>query len=195
MASEGSAGTGATGAVWEALSGEIRECVRCPLHLGRIQAVVYRGGAHPWVVFVGEAPGAEEDRVGRPFVGRAGAKLDRAIAGLGLRESEVGIVNLLKCRPPGNRFDPSAAATCRPYLYRQLDLLGPKLIVTLGRWALHELDPGALAMTRAAGTVRTAGAWTVFPLLHPSAVRSRATAVRWDRDLEILADWLRRARS
>jgi DNA polymerase len=187
-------GPGTAGPEWKALSREIRRCVRCPLHQGRTHAVVYRGGEHPWVVFVGEAPGAAEDLIGRPFVGRAGKTLDRAIGRLGLVDADVGILNVLKCRPPANRFDPAAADTCRPYLDRQLRLLQPRAIVTLGHWALEILDPGALPIMAAAGAPRRAGPWNVFPLLHPSGVRSRATADRWERDLATLAGWLARAR-
>jgi len=78
----------------------VETCQRCPLHRSRTQAVFYRGGPRPRLVVVGEAPGAEEDRLGRPFVGRAGRRLDAALVSLGLREEEVGILNVLKCRPP-----------------------------------------------------------------------------------------------
>ncbi len=188
-------GPGAIGSEWDRLTREIRRCVRCPLHAGRTHAVVYRGGEHPWLVFVGEAPGAAEDLIGRPFVGRAGRILDRAIGRLGLVEADYGILNVLKCRPPANRFDPTAAGTCRPYLDRQLHLLRPRAIVTLGRWALATLDPAAPPVMAAAGVPRRAGAWNLFPLLHPSGVRSRATADRWERDLGLLAGWLAQARS
>lgn len=181
---------GAVGPQWEELSREIRGCERCPLHVGRTHAVVYRGGAHPWVVFIGEAPGAAEDRIGQPFVGRAGQKLDRAIERLGLAPNEYGIVNVLKCRPPANRFAVASARTCRPYLDRQLALLEPRAVVTLGRWALQAIDPGAPPIMTAAGTPRASGPWKVLPLLHPSGVRSRTTADRWEHDLATLARWL-----
>ncbi len=185
---------GAVGSEWRALSREIRGCVRCPLHLGRTHAVIYRGGEHPWVVFVGEAPGRAEDLAGEPFVGRAGAKLDEGIARLGLAPTEFGIVNVLKCRPPANRFVLGAARICRPYLERQLALLRPRAVVTLGRWALRSMDPGAPPIMTAAGIPRSVGAWDVYPLLHPAAVRSHATAQRWKRDLGTLAEWLNEKR-
>ncbi len=153
--------------------------------------MVYRGGLSPRVVFVGEAPGAAEDRTGLPFVGRSGRKLDAAIERLGLASDEFGVLNLLKCRPPENRFDPRAAATCRPFLDRQLAFLRPSLLVSLGAHALRALDPRAPPILRAAGVPRTGGPVPVFPLLHPAAaLRSRRWAERWDRDLVELGAWL-----
>jgi DNA polymerase len=185
---------GAVGAEWAALSREIRGCVLCPLHRTRTRTVIYRGGEHPWVVFIGEAPGKAEDLAGAPFVGRAGAKLDAGIARLGLGPTEFGIVNVLKCRPPANRFAVEPARSCRPYLERQLALLRPQVVVTLGRWALRSMDPGAPPIMTAAGIPRPVGGWEVYPLLHPAAIRSRATAHRWERDLGTLAQWLNEQR-
>lgn len=175
---------------WEALAAEIRACRRCDLSATRIQAVVYRGSLAPRVVFVGEAPGAQEDRTGLPFVGRAGQRLDAAIDRTGLRPSEFGVLNLIKCRPPGNRFDRTAAKACRPFLDRQLALLRPQLLVSLGAWALRTLDPTAPPVLRAAGTLRPGGPPAVFPLIHPSAVRSRRLAERWSLDVDRLTEWL-----
>ncbi len=163
----------------------------CPLGAVRTNAVVYRGGLAPRVVFVGEAPGAEEDHTGRPFVGRSGRELDRAVAALGLADEEFGVLNVLKCRPPANRFDPSAARTCRPYLDRQLDLLRPELVVTLGARALTAIDPSAPPMLRAAGRPRDHGGTPHFPLIHPAAaLRSRRLRERWERDVRALGRWL-----
>jgi uracil-DNA glycosylase len=153
--------------------------------------VVYRGGATPRLVFVGEAPGAEEDRTGLPFQGRSGRRLDAAIAQIGLGATEYGIVNLLKCRPPGNRFDAPAARTCRPYLDRQLALLRPAALVPLGSQALRVVAPEAPPVLRAAGRQVREGPPAVFPLLHPAAaLRSRRWAERWDEDVSALATWL-----
>lgn len=173
--------------VWEQLSEEIRTCQLCPLHKTRKQAVVYRGGLDPKVVFLGEAPGAKEDEIGLPFVGRAGRRLDAAIAQLGLADSSFGVLNVIKCRPPHNRFDRSAAATCHPFLDRQLDLLRPQLIVTLGASALAALDPEAPPITKAAGLLRHVGERPVFPLVHPAATfHSHLYAERWETDLSRL---------
>jgi len=176
---------------WGRLSAEIRACRRCPLGDLRTHAVVYRGGLAPRVVFVGEAPGAEEDRTGVPFVGRSGREFDRAVATLGLSDEDFGVLNTLKCRPPGNRFDPSAARTCRPYLDRQLELLHPEVVVTLGARALAAIDPTALPMLSAAGRPRAHGGITLFPLIHPAAaLRSRRLRERWERDVRVLDQWL-----
>ena len=157
----------------------------------RAHAVVYRGGHAPRVVFVGEAPGAEEDRLGLPFVGRSGRELDRAIARLGLTGEQFGIVNVLKCRPPGNRFDRAAARTCRPYLDRQLAILRPEVIVTLGARALASFDRDAPPVLSAAGRPRPVAGVVLFPLIHPAAaMRSRRWRERWDHDVGALARWL-----
>jgi uracil-DNA glycosylase family 4 len=153
--------------------------------------VVYRGGPHPDVLFVGEAPGKDEDLAGLPFVGRAGRALDRAIATVGLDPAAIGIVNLIKCRPPENRFDPGASVTCRPYLDRQVALLRPRRIVTLGRHALHAFVPSAPPITEAAGFVQHGPSGPIFPLLHPAApMHAPKYAERWEHDLTALKAWL-----
>jgi len=176
---------------FEALSEEIRRCTLCPLSRSRTHAVVYRGSLEPRVVFVGEAPGAEEDRQGVPFVGRSGRLLDRAVGTLGPALGAYGVLNVLKCRPPANRFDPRAARTCRPYLARQLELLRPQLLVPLGAKALAALDPGSPPILAAAGTVRQGAFGRTFPLIHPAAaLRSRRLRERWERDVAALGVWL-----
>ena len=183
--------TPAVASRWERLSSEIRSCRMCPLGDQRTHAVVYRGGLTPKVVFIGEAPGAEEDRTGVPFVGRSGQVLDRALASLGVAEDEYGVLNVLKCRPPSNKFDPAAARTCRPYLDRQLELLHPKVVVTLGARALAVIDPRAPPMLVAAGRPRRSSLGPHFPLIHPAAaLRSRRLRERWERDVRSLGRWL-----
>jgi uracil-DNA glycosylase len=180
------------GEPWRRLEEEIRACTKCPLHATRTHVVIYRGAPAPSVVFVGEAPGASEDRVGLPFVGRSGRRLDAAIAEVGLTAEQFGVLNLIKCRPPGNRFDRAAATTCRPYLDRQLALLRPRLLVPLGAHALRTLDPNAPPMLQAAGQPRESGGRVLFPLIHPAAaLRSRRLAERWSHDSGALAVWLR----
>ncbi len=175
---------------WAELSEEIRSCRRCPLGAHRTHAVVYRGSLAPRIVFVGEAPGAEEDRTGLPFVGRAGRRLDDATRRLGLGDDEFGVLNVLKCRPPANRFVRAAATTCRPFLDRQLALLRPAAVVTLGTSALHALDPGAPPILTAAGRPRPSTDPPLFPLVHPAALRSHRLYRRWDDDLRALGAWL-----
>lgn len=179
---------------WSRWADEVRGCHRCALVDSRTQVVLYRGSAHPRVAFVGEAPGREEDLTGQPFVGRSGRRLDAAIAALGLGPDAYGILNVVKCRPPENRLPAMAVRACRPFLERQLEMLAPRLLVTLGAHALAALDPAAPAITVAAGHPRAAGDRQLFPLLHPAATfRSRAYAARWESDLERLGRWLHRA--
>lgn len=119
---------------------EIHECQKCPLGATRNKFVFGTGNPQADLVFLGEAPGAEEDRLGEPFVGRAGKLLDKMLAAIGLSRSDVYILNVLKCRPPENRNPkPDEVAQCEPYLQEQLRLLDPKLIVTLGRVAAQTL--------------------------------------------------------
>lgn len=179
----------------EELALEIRACRRCPLGETRSQAVVYRGDPRPRVIFVGEAPGAEEDRQGIPFVGRSGKILDRAIGELGPDLGGYGVLNVLKCRPPENRFDPNAARTCRTHLDRQLDLLCPDVLVTLGAQALRALAPEAPAILKSAGSPLETPRGPLFPLVHPAAsLRSRRLAERWTTDVGRLGVWLRAQR-
>ncbi len=184
--------TGPFSGDWERLAAEIRACRLCPLGATRTHAVVYRGGPSPRVVFVGEAPGATEDATGRPFMGRSGARLDAAVAAVGLADGEFGVLNVLKCRPPENRFDRLAARTCRPYLRRQLELLHPRALVPLGAVALRELAPEAPPVLTAAGRPYDSPDGPIFPLIHPAAaLRSRTLRERWDRDVRALGAWLR----
>jgi len=126
---------------WAALNAAIRDCRRCELAKTRTQAVPGVGDIHAEWLFVGEAPGANEDRQGEPFVGDAGQLLDAMMAAIGLaRGRNVFIANVLKSRPPGNRDPkPEEVATCMPYLERQIELIQPKLIVALGRFAAQNL--------------------------------------------------------
>ena len=137
---------------WQQLSEEVARCTRCDLHRTRTRAVLGVGDRHAQWLVVGEAPGAEEDRQGEPFVGRAGQLLDAMLRAIGLaRGHNVYIANILKSRPPGNR-DPAAeeVAACLPYLERQIELIRPRLILAVGRIAMQNLlaTPGSLAGMR-----------------------------------------------
>lgn len=122
------------------IADETRQCRRCPLGASRSNAVPGEGNPAARIVFVGEGPGAEEDAQGRPFVGRAGQLLDRMIAAMGLKRSEVFICNVLKCRPPDNRDPrPEEIISCLPFLQKQLELMKPKVIVALGAHAARSL--------------------------------------------------------
>ena len=153
-----------------------RGCTRCPQLVESRRTVVFgAGNADADLMFVGEAPGANEDRLGLPFVGQAGALLERLLAEIGLRRDDVFIANVLKCRPPGNRDPlPQEIDNCQEYLYRQLELVRPKVVCTLGNFAtkLLRADP-ATGITRLHGREeeRVIGPLAVrlYPLLHPAA--------------------------
>jgi len=155
---------------------EARGCTRCPqLAAARHSVVFGAGNADADLMFVGEAPGANEDKQGLPFVGQAGQLLEQLLGEIGLQRSDVFIANVLKCRPPGNRDPlPAEIANCQDYLFRQLDLIRPKVVCTLGNFStkLLRADPGT-GITRLHGRdeIRTIGprAVRLFPLYHPAA--------------------------
>jgi uracil-DNA glycosylase family 4 len=157
-----------------ALYKEVQGCTRCPLHETRTKAVFGAGDADADLMFVGEAPGADEDRQGLPFVGRAGQLLNQMLEGIGLARDEVFIANVLKSRPPGNRDPlPLEIDACKPYLFRQIALIEPTVICTLGNFATKLLTGNPAGITRVRGTpqVHELGGRTVFllPLFHPAA--------------------------
>jgi DNA polymerase len=137
---------------WTSLEAAVSGCTKCTLHATRTQTVFGTGNRRAQWMFVGEAPGADEDRRGEPCVGRAGQLLSAVIAALGLRREEVYIANVLKCRPPNNRDpQPDEVEQCEPHLIRQIGLIQPKLIVALGRHAAHSLLKTDLALARLRG--------------------------------------------
>jgi len=146
-------------------------CTLCGLAATRTQTVFARGNSAAQLCFVGEAPGADEDAQGLPFVGRAGQLLDRMIAAMGLSpEKDVYICNILKCRPPGNRRpEPEEIATCIPYLHEQLALIRPRVIVALGNTAVAALLQTSIGITKVRGQWRLyRGQTRVMPTYHPS---------------------------
>ena len=157
------------------VAAQVRACTRCRLHETRTNAVPGEGSPDTEVVFVGEGPGFHEDRLGRPFVGRAGDLLTKYLGTLRWGRDEVFITNVVKCRPPDNRDpEPDEIAACAPYLQRQLEVLDPALIVTLGRHSLGRFMPGE-RISQAHGTVRPIDPATGAPnalgfaLYHPAA--------------------------
>ena len=154
---------------------EVRGCTRCKLASGRTNAVPGEGSPDTEVVFVGEGPGMNEDRQGRPFVGRAGSVLMELLGSVEWRREDVFITNVVKCRPPGNRDpEPDEIAACAPYLRRQLDVLDPALVVTLGRYSLGTFMPGTRisqvhGMVRPVDPATGAADATVLALYHPAA--------------------------
>lgn len=153
-----------------ALAAEIRACTACPLHRSARQAVPGDGSGESGVFFLGEAPGYNEDVQGRPFVGAAGQLLDELLAGIGLDRSKVFITNVVRHRPPENRDPlPDEVAACDVWLRRHLEILRPKVIVTLGRHAMYKFFP-AESISRVHGKLRkTPEGLVVFPMFHPAA--------------------------
>lgn len=152
------------------LHDEVMACRRCDLHRSRTQAVPGDGAADADVVFVGEAPGYEEDRQGRPFVGPAGALLTRLLQGIGLERDEVFITNVVKCRPPSNRDpQPEEISACNDYLLAQIALITPKVICALGRFAAQTLIDPKLSISREHGRPRRMSGILYMPIYHPAA--------------------------
>jgi uracil-DNA glycosylase family 4 len=147
----------------------IRACGSCVLAQGRTQAVPGEGPEDARILFIGEAPGFHEDRQGRPFVGPAGQLLEELLGRIGLKRTDVYIANVIKCRPPGNR-DPELAEVeaCRPFLDRQLELIRPQLVITLGRFSMARYFPGA-SISRIHGQPKRVGNVIYFPMFHPAA--------------------------
>ena len=153
---------------------EVVECVRCPLHQTRTQVVLGSGDPDAELMFVGEAPGYHEDRQGIPLVGQAGKLLDKLLAGIGLTRGDVFVANVLKCRPPGNR-DPLAAEieACEAHLFRQVGIIQPKLICTLGNFATKLISGLPDGISRVHGhelPIEIGGhSLLLYPLFHPAA--------------------------
>jgi len=153
---------------------EMCDAHACPLAATRIKLVFGAGNANADLMFVGEAPGANEDKQGLPFVGLAGQMLDTLLGEVGLDRKDVFVTNVLKCRPPGNRDpQPDEIEICKPYLFRQIDLIEPKVICTLGNFATKLLTGSPAGITRVHGhpQKREVGdrIVTLFPLFHPAA--------------------------
>ncbi|MEA2348228.1 MAG: uracil-DNA glycosylase [Thermoleophilaceae bacterium] len=154
---------------------QLQTCPKCALCEGRTRVVFGNGNADADLMFVGEAPGAEEDRQGLPFVGRAGKLLDELLGEIGLqRKEDVFVCNVLKCRPPGNRDpQPEEIAACSPFLMRQIELIRPRVICTLGNFATKLLSGSPVGITKVHGIAQDtefAGVPTrLYPLFHPAA--------------------------
>jgi uracil-DNA glycosylase len=153
---------------------EASQCTKCPLHQGRTKVVFGNGNADADLMFVGEAPGQQEDLQGLPFVGRAGNLLDQLLGEVGLQREDVFVANVLKCRPPGNRDpQPDEIETCRPYLARQVELIEPRVICTLGNFATKLLTRSQRGITGVHGRPQVhelgARAVRVYPIYHPAA--------------------------
>ena len=171
----------------------IQSCEDCPLSRGRTHAVPGEGSETASVMFIGEAPGFWEDQQGRPFVGPAGKLLDQLLARVGMKRSDVYITNMVKCRPADNRDPyPGELQACAKHLDRQIELIQPKVIVTLGRHSLARFFPKE-TISKARGKARNVGNVTVFPVYHPAAaLRQESLKEVLEKDFERLPELVRR---
>ena len=182
---------------FEQIHAEIGDCTRCPLHQERTHVVHTEGNRKARLMFVGEAPGADEDAQARPFVGRAGQLLTRIIEAIGLKREEVLIGNVNRCRPPGNRA-PTAeeASMCKPYLLREIAVAQPEVIVVLGNTAMKNLLDTREGITRLRGTFQDYKGIKVMPTFHPAYLLRDPSKKRetWE-DLKKVRDYLDSHRS
>jgi len=177
---------------------EVQRCQKCPLHETRTKAVFGAGNADADLMFVGEAPGAEEDRQGLPFVGRAGQLLNQLLGEIGLSREDVFIANVLKSRPPGNRDPlPLEIQACEPWLWEQVRLIEPRVVCTLGNFSTKLLSGSPTGITKVRGTpqVHELGGRTVYllPLFHPAAaLRTPAVKETLRGDFATISELLQR---
>ena len=177
---------------FEQIHAEIGACTRCPLHLERTHVVHTEGNRKARLMFVGEAPGADEDIQSRPFVGRAGQLLTKIIEAIGLKREQVLIGNVNRCRPPGNRAPTTEeATTCKPYLLREIAIVQPEVIVVLGNTAMKNLLDTREGITRLRGRFQDFKGIKVMPTFHPAYLLRDPTKKRetWE-DLKMVRDYL-----
>lgn len=192
-ASEEGSGRQARQAALSDLAQEASGCTRCQLSEGRKKVVFGAGNPNADLMFIGEGPGAEEDRQGLPFVGAAGGLLTRIIEAIDLSRDDVYIANIVKCRPPGNRDPkPEEVAACRGYLERQIELVQPKIIVALGRVAAQSLLGEATPIGKLRGRWHSAFGVHLMPTYHPAALLRNSSLKRpvWE-DMQRVRDRLR----
>ena len=176
----------------ETIRADIGDCTRCPLFAGRTQIVHTTGNFNADLMFIGEAPGADEDAQGFPFVGRAGQLLTKIIEGIGYKREDVAIGNINRCRPPGNRAPTlEEAHTCRPFLLREIGVIRPKVIVVLGNTALHNLLDTKVGITKMRGKFQDYFGVKVMPTFHPAYLLRDPNKKRevWE-DMKMVRDFL-----
>ncbi len=177
------AGAGKTTLTLAGVREELGECTRCPLHRSRRNLVFGEGSAGAKLVFVGEAPGEEEDNQGRPFVGRAGQLLTKIIDAMGLKREDVYICNILKCRPPGNRNPKEdEIATCEPFLMKQIEAINPEIICALGTFAAKTLLRTESPISAIRGKFHDYHGRKLMPTYHPAYLLRNPDAKKlvWD---------------
>ena len=183
---------GQTGETFEDIRRDIGDCVRCPLYQGRHTIVHTEGSPTARLMFVGEAPGADEDATGRPFVGRAGQLLNKIIEAIGMRREDVLIGNVNRCRPPANRTPTTEEArTCKPFLLREINIARPDVIVVLGNTAMKNLLDTKEGITRLRGEFQDYKGIKVMPTFHPAYLLRDPSKKRevWD-DMKKVRDYL-----
>ncbi|MBI5466768.1 MAG: uracil-DNA glycosylase [Candidatus Kerfeldbacteria bacterium] len=155
----------------EAIAAAVHDCTACPLAAGRLTAVPGDGNPHSPVLFVGEGPGQKEDETGHPFIGAAGKFLDEMLSAIGQTRSDVFVTNVVKCRPPENRDpEPDEIHTCTDlFLWKQIEFIAPKLIVTLGRHSMGLFFPPEYKISQIHGQPKRVRGRVVLPLYHPAA--------------------------
>ena len=165
----------------EKVAAEVKVCTKCALSQSRTNAVPGEGPANARIMFIGEGPGFHEDHQGRPFVGASGQYLEQLLSTINLRREQVYIANVVKCRPPGNRDPlPDEIVACREYLDRQLALIKPSVVVTLGRFSMERFFPGQ-SISRIHGKAKRVGDIFYLPLYHPAAALRRPD---WRQEME-----------
>ena len=158
---------------------QIKDCQNCALAASRTQVVFGDGNPHAEIMFVGEAPGFHEDRIGKPFVGAAGKLLDQLLGEIGIKRRDIYIANVIKCRPPQNR-NPRAEEieSCKPYLLTQIELIRPKVICTLGNFSTQLLLGRKVGITKVRGQAFDRESYVVVPMLHPAAALHRESMLQ-----------------
>ncbi|NLE43482.1 MAG: uracil-DNA glycosylase [Chloroflexi bacterium] len=176
----------------EKLAAEVSSCTRCLLHKARTKAVPGEGAEDAEIMFIGEAPGFHEDQQGRPFVGAAGQFLDELLARIGYARESVYIANVIKCRPPGNRDPlPEEMEACKSFLDRQIVLIQPKIIVTLGRFSMARVFPNA-RISVIHGQAHKVDGIIYYPMYHPAAALHQPSLRRvLEEDVERIPDLLK----
>ncbi len=166
---------------------ELKDCQRCSLGKTRTNIVFGAGSENADLVFVGEAPGRNEDMQGKPFVGAAGQLLDKLLNSIGLERSQVYIANVLKCRPPQNRDPlPDEIEICKPFLLKQIKIIGPKVVCTLGRFATQVILDKNASISKVRGKRFDGNGYYIFPIYHPAAALYQRTNI-----VNLKADFLK----
>lgn len=180
----------------EGLRAKIANCTRCPLHLTRNKTIWGEGNSNAEILLVGEAPGAEEDKVGRPFIGKSGQLLDKILEACGFtREQHIFVSNIVRCRPPNNRVPTDQEVqTCIPYLFEQIEQINPKIIITLGATSLKKLlDDNTFKITQVRGKWLHWNDRLIMPVYHPAALLRNPNLKKetWE-DFKKVIDWYRK---